>query len=111
MQTVVETPTFIRRAEKLLSETELAELIAYLAAHPLEGAEIVGASGVRKLRFGAKGKGKSGGVRVIYYFYDRDMPIYALLIYGKNEQADLSAEQRMAVASFAAAIKAVRKRK
>jgi hypothetical protein len=48
---------------------------------------------------------------VIYYFYDRDMPIYALLIYGKNERVDLTPEQRKSVASFAAAIKSSRKRK
>jgi mRNA-degrading endonuclease RelE of RelBE toxin-antitoxin system len=111
MQTVVETPAFIRRAEKLLSEDEHDGLIAYLATYPLAGDEIVGTGGVRKVRFGAKGRGKSGGVRVIYYFYDRDIPIYALLIYGKNERADLTAEQRKAVASFAAAIKSSRKRK
>lgn len=111
MQTVVETPVFLRRVEKLLTEDEHDELIGYLATHPLAGDEIVGAGGVRKVRFGAKGKGKSGGVRVIYYFYDQDMPIYALLIYGKNERADLTPEQRKSVASFAAAIKSSRKRK
>lgn len=111
MQTVVETPVFLRRAEKLLTKDEHDELIAYLATHPLAGDEIVGTSGVRKVRFGANGKGKSGGVRVIYYFYDRDMPIYALLIYGKNERADLTPEQRKSVASFAAAIKSSRRRK
>jgi hypothetical protein len=83
-------------------------LIAFLASHPEAGDEIVGTGGVRKVRYGAKGKGKSGGVRVIYYFYDQDMPIYALLVYGKNERADLTAEQRKAVAAFAAAIKATR---
>ena len=61
---------------------------------------------VRKVRFAAQGKGKSGGVRVIYYFHDQDLPICA-----KNERADLTAEQRKSVASFAAAIKASRKRK
>ncbi|MDB5968518.1 MAG: RelE-like cytotoxic translational repressor of toxin-antitoxin stability system [Hydrocarboniphaga sp.] len=111
MQTVVETSAFIRRAEKLLSESEHTDLISYLANHPDTGDEIVGTGGVRKVRFAAMGKGKSGGVRVIYYFYDRDVPIYALLIYGKNERADLSAEQRKAVADFATAIKATRKRK
>jgi len=111
VQTVVETPVFLRRAEKLLTKDEHDELIAYLATDPLAGDEIVGTGGVRKVRFGAKGKGKSGGVRVIYYFYDRDMPIYALLIYGKNERADLTPEQRKSVASFAAAIKSSRKRK
>lgn len=111
MQTVVETPVFIRRAEKLLSEDEHTGLIAFLASDPEAGDEIVGTGGVRKVRYGARGKGKSGGVRVIYYFYDQDMPIYALLVYGKNERADLTAEQRKAIAAFAAAIKATRKRK
>ncbi|MGH8293646.1 MAG: type II toxin-antitoxin system RelE/ParE family toxin [Gammaproteobacteria bacterium] len=111
MQTVVETPIFIRRAEKLLTEQQHADLIAYLACHPLAGDEIIGTGGVRKLRFGARGKGKSGGVRVIYYYFDLDMPVYALLIYAKNERADLTAEQRKSVAAFAAVIKASRKRK
>jgi hypothetical protein len=111
MQTVVETPVFIRRAEKLLSEDEHAGLIAFLASDPEAGDEIVGTGGVRKVRYGAKGKGKSEGVRVVYYFYDQDMPIYALLVYGKNERANLTAKQRRAVAAFAAAIKATRKRK
>ena len=111
MQTVVETPIFIRRAEKLLSEDEHTELIVWLAGHPEAGDEMVGTGGVRKVRFAAMGKGKSGGVRVIYYFYDREIPVYALLIYGKNERADLTAEQRKSVTAFAAAIKATRKRK
>jgi hypothetical protein len=63
------------------------------------------------MRFAALGKGKSGGVRVIYYFYDQDVPIYALLIYAKNERADLAPGERKTVASFAAAIKAARKRR
>ena len=66
---------------------------------------------MRKVRYGAMGRGKSGGVRVIYYFYDEDMPIYALLIYGKNERANLTPEQRKTVKAFATAIKALRKRK
>ena len=73
--------------------------------YPLAGDEIVGTGGVRKVRFAAKGKGKSGGVRVIHYFYDRNVPIYALLIYAKSERADLTAQQRRSVAAFAAAIK------
>lgn len=93
MQTVVATPVFFRRTEKLLSKDEHDDLIAYLAMHALVGDEIVGAGGVRKVRFAGGGKGKSGGVRVIYYYYDQEIPIYALLIYAKNERADLTAEQ------------------
>jgi hypothetical protein len=53
MHTVVETPIFIRRAEKLPSEAEHVALIAHLASHPDEGDEIVGTGGVRKVRFAA----------------------------------------------------------
>jgi mRNA-degrading endonuclease RelE of RelBE toxin-antitoxin system len=109
MQTVVETSIFSRRADKLLSVEEHAALINRLAWNPMAGEEIVGTGGVRKMRFGAMGKGKSGGVRVIYYFYDEDVPIYALVIYGKNERADLTPDERKSVAAFAAAIKAARK--
>jgi len=102
---------FLRRAEKLLSPDEHDDLIAYFALHPLAGDEIVGTGGVRKVRFAGKERGKSGGVRVNYYYDDQDMPIYALLIHAKNERVDITPEQRRAAASFAAAIKELRKRK
>jgi hypothetical protein len=108
--TVVEAPAFVRRAEKLLSPEEHRELIDRLAAHPEEGDEIPGTGGVRKIRFAAKGKGKSGGVRVIHYFFDEDVPLYALLIYGKGERADLKPDERKAVSAFAARAKALAKK-
>jgi hypothetical protein len=107
--TVVETTAFARRAEKLLSAEERDELITILAETPEVGDEIPGTGGVRKLRFGAQGKGKSGGARVVYYFFDRDNPLYAVFIYGKGEQADLTPDQVKAVAGFAAGIKATAK--
>jgi hypothetical protein len=64
---------------------------------------------VRKVRYAAKGKGKSGGVRVIYYFFDEENPLYAIFLYGKNEQANLTPEQKKAVAAFAATLKAAAK--
>ena len=65
---------------------------------------------MRKIRFAAKGKGKSGGVRVIYYYFDDHVPLYALLIYGKGEQADLTPDEKRAVAAFAGRAKALAKR-
>lgn len=106
MQTVAETPTFIKQAADLFSEDERKELIDFLAANPQAGDEIPGAGGVRKLRFAAKGKGKRGGARIIDYWYSNDEPIYALLAYGKNEKVNLKSEEAKAVAAFAKAIKA-----
>ena len=109
MFTVVETPTFIRRAAKLLTEEEHDELIAFLAANPETGDVIEGTAGVRKVRFATGGRGKRGATRVMYYVVDEAMPLYALLIYGKNEQDNLTPEQVKAVRAFAEAIKAARK--
>lgn len=106
MQTVAETPTFQRRAEKLLSRQEHQALITYLAHNAEQGVEIPGTKGVRKIRYAGQGLGKSGGYRVIYYYYNPEVPLYALLIYGKGEQVDLTSEQRRQVAAFAEAIKA-----
>lgn len=109
--TVVEMPTFIRRAEKLLTEDERQTLIRFLAENPEAGDEIQGTGGVRKVRFGAKGKGKSGGVRVIYYYFDMHNPLVAIFIYGKGEQVDLTPEQVRVVAAVATKAKAMAKAK
>jgi hypothetical protein len=109
MLTVVETSAFARQAEKLLSEGEHEELVFFLALHPKSGDEIPGTGGVRKVRFAARGKGKSGGVRVIYYFYDEENPLYAIFLYGKNEQANLTPQQKREVAAFAATLKSAAK--
>ena len=106
MQTVAETSIFQRRAAALLTEEEHHDLITFLAENPEAGDEIVGTGGVRKLRFASGNKGKSGGVRVIYYFYSEALPLYALLIYGKNEKATLTADEKKAVARLAGLIKA-----
>jgi len=109
MLTVVETPTFVRRADKLLSEDERAGLIEFLARNPEAGALMPETGGIRKVRYAGRSKGKRGGVRVIYYFLDEGTPLYALLIYGKDEQDNLTPEQKKAVRAFAEAIKAARK--
>ncbi|HVB68302.1 MAG TPA: type II toxin-antitoxin system RelE/ParE family toxin [Acetobacteraceae bacterium] len=105
LHAVLETSIFSRRADALLSREERADLIAALAGNPLAGDVMPGLGGVRKLRFAPKGRGKSGAFRVIYYLLTKDQPILALLIYGKNEQADLSPAQRKIVADLAAEMK------
>lgn len=106
MQTVAETPTFAKQAAALFTADEKAALIDYLAANPLAGDEIPGAGGVRKVRFAARGRGKRGGARVIYYWYSDEAPIYALLVYAKGRKTDLTADEAAAAHAFAGAIKA-----
>ncbi len=99
--TVAETSEFARRAKKLLSEEERSELIFFLAAHPQSGTIIEGTGGIRKMRWGRKSKGKSGGVRIIYFLHNEEMPLYLLTIYGKNEKDNLSAGERTELAKLA----------
>jgi hypothetical protein len=103
--TVIETEAFARRADKLLNPEERDELVVFLATNPTAGDLIEGTGGVRKVRFAAQGKGKSGGVRVVHYFVPEGGPLYALLLYAKSEQADMSPGQRKVVAGVVAAVK------
>ena len=72
----------------------------HLAAHPAAGDLIEGTGGVRKLRWARDGRGKSGGVRVIYYFHSEAMPLYLLTMVAKNERANLSKAERNALAGL-----------
>ena len=101
MITVAETAPFQRKISSLLSSDERADLIAYLAEHPGAGALIQGTGGIRKLRWARQGGGKSGGIRVIYYFHSEIMPLYLLAAFGKNEKANLSSEEKHQLAKAA----------
>ena len=92
--TVVETPSFLRRAKGLLSESERADLVAYLAENPDIGKVMDGTGGVRKVRWAREADCKSGGYTVIYYFHSEHIPLFALLIYGKNEKANLTQAEK-----------------
>lgn len=94
MLTVAELPEFIRAAHKLLTEAERQDVIRYLAEHPKAGDLMEGTSGVRKLRWSRGGQGKSGGVRVIYYFHDDEMPLYLLTLFAKGDKSNLSKAER-----------------
>ena len=100
MQTIVELPEFQRRALVLLSESEKQGIISYLAAHPQSGIIIQGTGGIRKLRWASDGKGKSGGVRVIYYYHNESIPLFLLTVFGKGEKANLSKAERNELSKF-----------
>jgi mRNA-degrading endonuclease RelE of RelBE toxin-antitoxin system len=90
----IETPIFTKDVQDLLSDEEYAEFQKYLSAHPLEGDLIQQTGGLRKIRWAARGKGKRGGVRVIYYYVAVDFQIRLLLIYKKGIQDNLTADQK-----------------
>ncbi len=100
MQTIVELPEFTRKSDKLLTESETDSIINYLAAHPASGSIMQGTGGIRKLRWSAQGKGKSGGIRVIYYFHNKSMPLFLLTLFGKGEKANLTKGECNDLAKF-----------
>jgi len=103
--TVGEMPEYVRRATKLLSESERSELIDHVAANPRAGDLVQGTGGVRKLRWARGGRGKSGGLRVIYYFHSEALPLYLLTMFGKGEKADLSQVERNELAKLVQVLK------
>lgn len=100
MLTVAELPEYQRHASKLLGAEERRAIVDYLAANPKAGDLMEGTGGVRKLRWGRDGRGKSGGVRVIYYFHSERMPLYLLTLFAKNERANLSRAERNELATL-----------
>ena len=102
MQTIVELPEFLRKSDKLLNDSERLSVINYLAAHPAAGDIMQGTGGIRKLRWSAQGKGKSGGVRVIYYHHNKSMPLFLLTLFGKGEKANLTKSESNDLAKFTA---------
>ena len=100
MITVAQTPPYTRKADKLLSSAEKDELISYLSANPKSGALITGTGGVRKLRWSRDSSGKSGGVRIIYYYHNDAMPLYLLALFAKNEKDNISKEEKAILAKL-----------
>jgi hypothetical protein len=101
---IAELPTYMRLAEKLLSVEERQDLINYLAEHPKSGDIMEGTGGVRKLRWRRGGQGKSGGVRVIYYFHDDLMPLYLLTLFAKGDKVNLTKGERNELADLVEAL-------
>ncbi len=91
--TFCETARFSKRLAKRLADDDYMKLQLYLAENPSAGALIEAGGGIRKIRFALPGRGKSGGIRVIYYWSVGRELILLMDIYAKNEQADLTAEQ------------------
>jgi len=88
-----ELPTFTRQMMALLNDDEFAELQWALASRPEAGRLIPHSGGLRKLRWAGKGRGKRGGLRVIYYWWVREHLISLLAVYAKGRKDNLSAAE------------------
>lgn len=106
MIAVVETEEFLADVKSVLTEEEHDALVLYVAQYPEGGDLIPDTGGLRKLRWAAKGKGRRGGARVIYYFHNRDVPVFLMAVFAKNVQADLTAQERKALARQLRGLKA-----
>jgi hypothetical protein len=100
MITIAEVPYYIGHAEKLLTTAERQGIIDFLAARPKAGDLIEGTGGIRKLRWAYGGRGKSAGVRVIYYFHSEGIPLYLITLFAKNERANLTKAERNELAKL-----------
>jgi hypothetical protein len=90
---IIETSIFTRQVDELLGEEEYRSLQTELVNRPDAGPVIQGSGGLRKVRWAIKGHGKSGGVRVIYYWAVSPEQLLMLYIYSKVERADLTRGQ------------------
>jgi mRNA-degrading endonuclease RelE of RelBE toxin-antitoxin system len=91
---IVEMPAYTRRLTSLLGEEDYRQLQLALLETPTLGRVIQGTGGLRKVRWASQGRGKRGGVRVIYYWARARGEVLMLFIYGKDEQDDLTPDQR-----------------
>ena len=90
--TFVETKLFTELVQEYLSDDEYAALQQSLIVSPEAGDVIPGSGGVRKLRWGVGGRGKRGGLRVIYFLRVRDEEIWMLTLYAKNVADNIPAK-------------------
>ena len=87
----IETPFFTKALSHYLEDDDYAKLQNYLNGQPEAGALVPGSGGVRKLRWGSEGRGKRGGLRVVYYLRSARGEIWMLTIYGKNVRENIPA--------------------
>jgi hypothetical protein len=115
---VFATSRYEKEVRRLLAEPEQAAMQLAIAADPTAHPIVPGAGGVRKARWTRQGKGKSGGVRVIYYYWRTaeetvvpvpDPEVYLLSIYAKNDQSDMTAADRKAAKKFVEDLKDAKK--
>jgi mRNA-degrading endonuclease RelE of RelBE toxin-antitoxin system len=90
---LIETSIFTKQVRAALSDDEYRELQLYLVLQPDAGDLIPGSGGLRKVRWRLTGRGKRGGVRVIYFWKSGAGQLYLLCLYAKSEHSDLTTRE------------------
>lgn len=90
---VLETTFFTKTIKSVMSDDDYRALQNHLISNPLAGSQIQGSGGIRKLRWKAEGRGKRGGVRILYFWITQQDQIYMLYAYPKNTQENLTQAQ------------------
>jgi hypothetical protein len=98
-QTVVELPEFLRRAKAIMTDDERSAIVDFVAANPEAGISLGG--GLRKIRVGREGGGKSGSYRTIYVFGGIRIPIFLVTVFAKSEKDNLSKGEQAALVDLA----------
>lgn len=93
-QVIVETPAYLRAIEEFWDIDTQTEFKNFIGVNFLLGDIIPNTGGLRKIRWKGNEKGKRGGARVIYYFYDENNPIYLIYAYPKKFQSDLTEQEK-----------------
>lgn len=106
MQSVVETEAYLRAAKDAgMTGEEMTAAVDLVAADPEAGDVMQGTGGVRKARLAGRGKGKSGGYRIVHYYGGGDIPVFLLTVFGKGEKANLTQGERNALRQLTATLK------
>lgn len=103
---IIQTKKFSKSVDNLLKKGQLSQedfndFIKKLAEYPEAGDVMVGTGGVRKIRLKSSSKGKRGGFRVCYFYFQIKEKIYLFALYAKNEKADLTTDEKKILKEYA----------
>jgi len=98
MHTAIETSGYLNDAAAAgMSDDERTNVVVAIGENPMLGVLMPGTGGARKIRFAGRGKGKSGGYRVVTYYAASDVPVFLLAVINKGERANLSKSEQNAL--------------
>jgi hypothetical protein len=97
---VIETDAYLSKAEKIMSAVEREAVVLMISKGPTVGDVIPGTGGLRKLRIPLQGRGKRGGGRVIYWYYNAGYPAILMWAFAKNEASDLTPAQKKSLVAM-----------